>query len=87
MATSAARIRYANRMDFRHCSMGVSATHSNRRVRTLMRQGLRGDRRRYADQAGLSGSVDSRPLASLYTEIVPLDGLLSALIRCQPWYF
>src|SRR6516164_1168567 len=24
-----------------------------------------GDRRRYADQAGLSGSVDSRPLASL----------------------
>ena len=42
MATSAARIRYANRMDFRHCSMGVSATHSNRRVRTLMRQGLTG---------------------------------------------
>ena len=70
-----------------NCSRSVSVTRSNRRVRTLMRQGLRWDRPRYADQAGLSGERGLPSACILYIEIVPLDGLLSALIRSQPWYF
>src|SRR6516225_12419256 len=74
--------------------MGVSATNSNRRVRTLVWQRSAGDRRRYADQAGMWAERGIRvPSACIlyieivYIEIVLRNDLLSALTHSRPYDF